>query len=70
MQRGADGLAAEPPAEALLNPVHQAAQRPAPRRRGPLVARRLGRGLLGLLDHAAERGLDLRAMGGRPPVRR
>jgi len=70
MQRGADGLAAEPPAEALLNPVHQAAQRPAPRRRGPLVARRLGRGLLGLLDHAAERGLDLRAKGGRPPVRR
>jgi len=29
MQRGADGLPAEPPAEALLDPVHQTAQRPA-----------------------------------------
>jgi len=46
----------------------QCIRRRSVQRRGPLVARRLGRGLLGLLDHAAERGLDLRAKGG--PVRR
>ena len=69
MQRGADGLPAEPPAEALLDPVHQTAQRPAWRRR-PLVVRWPSRGLLGVADHAAECGLDLRAKGGRPPVRR
>jgi hypothetical protein len=68
MQRGAQGLAAHPPAEALLDPLHQPAQRPA-RRRRPVVARRLGRGLLGIPDHAAERGLDFGAKGGRPPVR-
>ena len=65
MQRGADGLPAKPPAEALLDPVHQTAQRPAWRRR-PLVVR--WPSLLGVADHAAEGGLDLRAKGG--PVRR
>ena len=61
MQRGA--VPAEPPAEALL--VYQTAQRPA-RRRRPLVVR--WPSLLGVADHAAEGGLDLRAKGG--PVRR
>jgi hypothetical protein len=67
MQRGADGLPTEPPAEALLDPVHQTAQRPTWRRR-PLVVR--WPSLLGVADHAAEGGLDRRAKGGRPPVRR
>ena len=60
MQRGAEGLAAQQPADPPLDPLHQPAPRPA-RRRRPVGARGPGRSRLGVTDHAAERGLNLGA---------
>ena len=68
MQGGADRLAAAGPAELLTDPANQTAQRPARRWIGSGYRRGCG-GALGGTDCLAEAGLDLRAKGGRPPVR-
>ena len=68
MQGGAQRLAAEPPAEALLDPANQPAQRPARRWIGANYGWGCG-GSLGGTDRLAKAGFDLRAKGGRPPVR-
>ena len=68
MQGGADRLAAAGSAEPLAHPADQTAQRPAWRRIGAGYGRSCG-GALGGTDCLAEAALDLRAKGGRPPVR-
>ena len=68
MQGGADRLAAAGPAEPLAHPADQTAQRPARRWIGSGYGRGCG-GALGGTDRLAKAGLDLRAKGGRPPVR-
>ena len=68
MQGGADGLAAAGPAELLTDPANQTAQRPARRWIGSGYGRGCG-GALGGTDRLAKAGFDLRAKGGRPPVR-
>ena len=68
MQGGADRLPAAAPAEPLTHPANQTAQRPARRRIGSGYGRGCG-GALGGTDCFAETGFDLRAKGGRPPVR-
>jgi hypothetical protein len=68
-QRGADGLAAAGQAEPLAHPGDQALERPARRRRG-IGYGRGGGGALGGADGLVELGLDARAKGRRPPVRR
>ena len=68
MQGGADRLAAAGPAEPLAHPADQTPQGPARRRIGSGYRRSCG-GALGGTDRLAEAGLDLRAKGGRPPVR-
>ena len=68
MQGGADGFAAAGPAELFTDPANQTAQRPARRWIGAGY-RRGGGGALGGTDRLAKAGFDLRAKGGRPPVR-
>jgi hypothetical protein len=68
MQGGAEGLPAAAPAEPLAHPADQTAQGPARRRIGAGYGRGCG-GALGGTDCLAKGGLDLRAKGGRPPVR-
>ena len=68
MQGGADRLAAAAPAELLTDPANQTAQRPARRWIGSGYRRGCG-GALGGTDRLAKAGFDLRAKGGRPPVR-
>ena len=68
MQGGADRLAAAGPAELLTHPANQTAQRPARRWIGSGYGRGCG-GSLGGTDRLTKAGFDLRAKGGRPPVR-
>ena len=68
MQGGADRLAAAGPAEPLAHPADQTPQGPARWRIGSGYRRSCG-GSLGRTDCLAEACLDLRAKGGRPPVR-
>ena len=68
MKGGAQRLAAAGPAEPLAHPADQTPQGPARRRIGTGY-RRSGGGSLGGTDRLAKTGLDLRAKGGRPPVR-
>src|SRR4051794_32147580 len=68
MQSGADRLATAGPAEPLAHPADQTAQRPARRRIGASYGWGRG-GALGGTDRLAKGGFDLRAKGGRPPVR-
>ena len=69
MQGGADRLPTAGPAELLTYPADQTAQRPARRWIGSGYGRGCG-GALGGTDGFAKGGFDLRAKGGRPPVRR
>jgi hypothetical protein len=68
VQGGADRRAAADTAEALSHPSDQAPECPAWLRISPGY-RGTGRFLLGCTDFFAERGLDVGAKGGRPPVR-
>src|SRR3954464_10617825 len=77
VQGRADRLAAAPQAEALADPADQTAQGPAWRWISPLDGRRgcprrggSGSPALGGADRITKRCCDLRAKGGRPPVRR
>jgi hypothetical protein len=68
MQSGADRLAAAGPAKPLAHPADQTPQGPARRWIGSGYRWGCG-GALGGTDRLAKTGLDLRAKGGRPPVR-
>ena len=68
VQGGADRLAAVEAGEALLHQSDQAAKRPAWLRISPGYGW-AGRFLAGRTDCFAERGLDVWAKGGRPPLR-
>ena len=68
MQGSADRLAAAGSAEPLAHPADQTPQGPARRWIGAGYRWRCG-GVLGGTDCLAEAALDLRAKGGRPPVR-
>src|SRR4051812_8662713 len=69
VQDHADRLATAQQAEALAPPADQAAQRPARRWIGSFSGWS-GRRTLGGADGITKRRCDLRAKGGRPPVRR
>src|SRR3954465_2742512 len=69
VQGRADRLAAAPQAEALADPADPTARGPAARRIRP-VGGRSGCPALGGADRITKRCCDLRAKGGRPPVRR
>ncbi len=69
VQGSADGFTAAQAAEPRLHEANQPLQRPAGFRVGAGHGRR-GCFLLGCADLCAERGCDVRAKGGRPPVRR
>src|SRR4051794_20233286 len=69
VQGRADRLAAAPQAEALADPADQTAQGPAWRWISPFDGRS-GCPALGGADRITKRCCDLRAKGGRPPVRR
>jgi hypothetical protein len=69
VQGRADRLATAPQPEALAHPANEAAQRPARRRVGSFSGWG-GRRTLGGADGLTKRRCDLRAKGGRPPVRR
>jgi hypothetical protein len=68
MQGGAQGLAAAGSAEPLAHPADQTPQGPARRRIGSGYGWGRSRALGGT-DCFAKGGFDLRAKGGRPPVR-
>ena len=68
VQRAADGLAAEAAAELRLHKANQTPQRPAWLYFGP-SDRRAGCLMLRGTDLLAKRGGNIRAKGGRPPVR-
>jgi hypothetical protein len=68
LQGSADRLAAAGPAKPLAPPADQTAQGPARRWSGSGYRWGCG-GALGGTDRLAKTGLDLRAKGGRPPVR-
>ena len=68
MKGSADRLPAAGPAEPLAHPADQTAQGPARRWIGSGYRWGCG-GALGGTDRLAKTGLDLRAKGGRPPVR-
>ena len=69
VQGGADGLAAARTGEPRPHKPDQPLERPARLRVGAGYGRP-GRLALSSADRRTERGLDLRAKGGRPPVRR
>ena len=69
VQGGADGLAATWAGKPRPHPADQPLERPARLRVGAGY-QRPGRVSLGGADRRTERGLDLGAKGGRPPVRR
>src|SRR3954470_18873899 len=69
VQGGADGLAAAPAGKSRPHEADQPLERPARLGAGAAYGRP-GRLSLGGADRRTQRGLDLGAKGGRPPVRR
>jgi hypothetical protein len=69
VQRGPDRLATTAQAKALAHPADQTSQRPSRRGIGPGY-RGFGSRALGSAEDGIQFGFDVRAKGGRPPVRR